>query len=64
MIPQDRETWKNCIEKTCGILLTKQFVLERLAVYQDASNPETRTFEELYGKQHLKNIIQWFQQEV
>ena len=31
-----------------------------MAVYQDKQNTETQKFISLYGKQHLNNIIQWF----
>jgi hypothetical protein len=62
MIPQTFEQWKFCIEKNCGIKITKAFVEERLAVYENASNEETKKFIALYGQEHLKNIITWLQQ--
>jgi len=61
MIPATLDAWKKCIEQDCKIKLTKAFALERLAVYQDATNPETKQFVSLYGKQHLHNIINWLQ---
>lgn len=62
MIPQTFEQWRQCIEKDCGISLTKQFARERLAVYVNTENDETKKFKALYGEHHLQNIIQWFQQ--
>jgi hypothetical protein len=62
MIPQTFEQWKNCIIHDCKIDLTKEFVQERLTVYQDPKNSETQKFISLYGEKHLINIIQWFKQ--
>lgn len=58
MIPQTFEQWRHCIEKNCGITLTKQFARERLAIYENSENGETKKFITLYGKQHHQNIIQ------
>jgi hypothetical protein len=62
MIPQTFEQWKNCIIHDCKIDLTKEFVQERLTVYQDPKNSETQKIISLYGEKHLINIIQWFKQ--
>jgi len=62
MIPRTYEQWRHCIEHDCGIRLTTDFVQERLAVYADATHTETKRFTELYGDNHLKNIIQWYTQ--
>jgi hypothetical protein len=61
MIPQTFEEWKNCIVNYCKINLTKEFALQRLSVYKDSKNEETRKFISLYGEQHLQNIIKWFE---
>ena len=61
MIPQTFEEWQHCIVHDCKIELTKAFAEKRLAVYQDANNPETKTFKSLYGDHHLSNIINWLQ---
>ena len=39
--------------------LTKEFVAGRLKVYEDKRNSETKKFIQLYGEQHLNNIIFW-----
>lgn len=60
MIPQTFEEWKNCIVNDCKINLTKEFAQARLRVYENAKHPETRKFVELYGEQHLNNVIYWY----
>lgn len=62
MIPQTFEQWKQCIINDCRIDLTTEFAEQRLTVYQDETNPETRRFSELYGEQHFQNIIRWLKQ--
>lgn len=62
MIPQTFEQWKNCIVHDCKINLTRDFTQQRLTVYQDENNPETKKFIQLYGEQHLSNIINWLKQ--
>ncbi len=59
MIPQTFEEWKNCIVNDCKINLTKAFTQSRLNVYENKNNSETRKFIELYGEEHLNNIIYW-----
>ena len=59
MIPVTFEQWQQCIVNDCKIRLTKEFAEGRLRVYQDASSSETKKFVELYGEQHLQNIINW-----
>ena len=59
MIPTNFKEWKNCIVNECKIKLTNDFVVNRLKIYEDKRNPETRKFIALYGEQHLNNIIYW-----
>ncbi len=60
MIPQTFDQWGNCIVNDCKIDLTKDFAQQRMTVYQDPKNQETKRFIRLYGKQHLQNSIHWF----
>lgn len=60
MIPRNFEEWKNCIVNDCGIQLTKTFAKKRLNVFENDNHPETKKFVELYGEQHLKNVIYWY----
>lgn len=62
MIPQTFEEWRYCIVHDCGIKLTKEFAAQRLEVYTDTNNTETKKFISLYGDQHLQNIVQWLKQ--
>lgn len=62
MIPNTFNDWKNCVEHDCKIKLTKEFAAQRLLVYQNSHDEETKKFVQLYGEQHLKNIITWLQQ--
>lgn len=62
MIPQTFNQWKQCIEKDCGVTLTKKYASEKLADYENEENSETKKFIPLYGEHHLQNIIQWFHQ--
>ena len=64
MIPQTYNEWRNCIVNDCNINLTKEFAEERLKIYKDSSNPQTKKFIELYGNQHLYNIISWLNNEI
>ena len=61
MIPETFEQWRACIVNDCKIHLTPEFAAQRLAVYQDRQHVETKKFIELYGEQHLNNVIAWFQ---
>lgn len=61
MVPQTFEQWKSCIENDCKISLTKHFAHQRLNVYKDKQNLETKTFIALYGEQHLLDVIHWFE---
>ena len=59
MIPYTFEEWKNCIVNDCKINLTKEFAQKRLKVYTNKQNPETKKFIQLYGEDHLNNIVYW-----
>jgi len=62
MIPHTFEEWKHCIVNDCKIKLTKEFAQKRLSVYTDKNNPETKKFIQLYGPEHMNNIIHWLKQ--
>ncbi len=62
MIPQTFNEWTNCIVNDCKLKLSKEFVIQRLEVYQDSNNWETERFVSLYGTAHLQNIIGWLTQ--
>lgn len=60
MIPQTFTDWKNCIVNDCKIKLTMEYAEQRLSIYQNTDNEETKKFISLYGSQHHSNIINWF----
>ena len=62
MIPENFENWKKCLEVNCKIPITKDFAASRLQIYTDDTNRETKKFAELYGSNHLQNIIKWYKQ--
>jgi|TARA_B110000483_G_scaffold50192_1_gene62470 hypothetical protein len=62
MIPENFENWKKCLEVNCKISLTKDFAASRLQIYTDDTNRETKKFVELYGSNHLHNVIKWYKQ--
>lgn len=61
MIPKNYQEWKRCIEVDCGIKLSPGFISKRLRIYSNLKNPETIKFKKLYGTQHLKNVISWYE---
>lgn len=60
MIPGTFDEWKDCIVNDCKIKLTKEFAQGRLKVYENSGHPETKKFVEIYGKDHLNNVIYWY----
>jgi hypothetical protein len=62
MIPHSFEEWKKCIVNDCHINLSPDFAQKRLTVFQDRGQLETQKFIQLYGEQHLQNIINWLKQ--
>lgn len=60
MMLRNFDEWKDCIVNKCKIKLTKDFVEQRLSVYEHAEHPETIQFTKLYGQQHLDRIISWY----
>lgn len=61
MIPKSFPEWKDCIENKCNIQLESQFIEDRLRSYTNESNPETIKFKQLYGEEHLRNVISWLE---
>jgi hypothetical protein len=60
MISKTYEEWKFCIIEKCGISLTFEYIEERLSVLSNEQNKERNKFIELYGQEHLNNVIDWF----
>ncbi|MGE0799806.1 MAG: hypothetical protein AB7O55_15925 [Lautropia sp.] len=62
MIPQTYDEWRHCIIVECRIPLTAAFVAERLNVWRDTQLDETSRFRRLYGDEHWKAVLGWFEQ--
>lgn len=58
-MPKTFEEWQDCVVNKCNIPLTKEFIQNRLTVYLNKDNSETKKFISLYGERHLNNIIIW-----
>lgn len=59
-LPQNFDDWKYCIQVSCGIKLTGDFIEQRLAALNDISNKHTKEFIQLYGKDYQEQVISWF----
>lgn len=60
-IPRDYNSWKAMITQQCGESLTPEFIESRLKVLNNASDPFTQRFHELYGDPYVKALISWFE---
>jgi|GEM_PF-726319 len=61
IIPMNYAEWRVCIEKRCGLALTRTFCEARLAALRDANDAHTRDFARLYGESQLASTISWFE---
>ena len=55
------QEWRHAIVTRGGLTLNEKFCKERIAIFQNKKLPETQTFLKMYGEEHLKKIISWFQ---
>ena len=62
IIPHNYATWHHCITVDCKIELTPEFISERIASLQDEKDFRTEQYVKLYGDEHRKNVLGWFQQ--
>ena len=60
-IPNSYEQWRHCIEVKCRIKLTPTYVSNRLEELRDRKHVKTKEFERIYGADHLKRTIAWFE---
>lgn len=61
MIPDNYANWRHCIEVHCGLSLTPEFLAARLGELSDPTHERTQQFARLYGADHLRQVIGWFQ---
>jgi len=53
------EDWKHCIVEQRRILLTADFIVQRLAVLADRQGWTTQRFIEIWGERHLRQLVAW-----
>ncbi len=61
MIPQTFEQWRHCIVVDCGLALSQAYVSERIAAWRDDGSAETVRFRRLYGDEHWRSVLGWFE---
>jgi hypothetical protein len=61
-LPKNFDEWIHCITVKCQIKLSKAFIEQRLAVYLDPENIETKKFTALYGPEHTRQTVEWLEQ--
>ena len=61
MIPTTYAQWQHCIPVDCGLELTPAFCQARLAALQNPKDHHTDRLTSLYGPQHVKQLIAWFE---
>lgn len=60
MIPDSYDQWRECITIKCGVPLTAEFIESRLETLKDGSSHEVKKFTDLYGEQHLRQVMDWY----
>ena len=58
--PKTYEEWRHCITVECGLELTPEYISERISALQNDGDYHTQRFVELYGQQHLQQVLDWF----
>ena len=64
MIPESYDQWVHCITVKCSIPLTADYVDGRLAELRDAEDPRTVKFRGMYGDEHWRRVIGWFERSL
>ena len=55
------QEWRTTMIERAGLTLDRTFCKERLAVLENESNTETRSFIKSYGATYHKQVVAWFQ---
>ena len=61
MTPGTYDEWRHCIEVQCGLRLTPDFIKLRLSDLRNDHAYQTQRFREMWGEQHLHQVITWFE---
>ena len=64
MTPQSYDQWVHCITVKCGISLTSDYAARRLKELRDERDVRTKKFRELYGEEHWRRTISWFERSL
>ncbi|MEM8834104.1 MAG: hypothetical protein AAGB32_06160 [Pseudomonadota bacterium] len=56
------EDWQHCVTVLCGIPLTHDYIKKRIHDLSDHNNDHTRKFIDMWGEDHLKLVIGFFEQ--
>jgi len=56
------ESWRHCITVKCKIELNPPYVEERISELKNLEQESTIRFISLYGKDHYRNVLNWFEQ--
>jgi hypothetical protein len=62
VIPGDYAQWRHCIVVECGVALTPEYAAHRLAALKLATSEEAQRFKVLYGADHCRRVVSWFEQ--
>lgn len=62
ILPHNYDSWYHCITVDCKIQLTAAFIQARIVSLQDDTDFRTQQFIKLYGEQHRKDVLSWFEQ--
>lgn len=60
LLPSSYESWRHCIEVSCGLRLTAPWIEQRIAALEDKRDRHTARFVELWGAEHHARVLAWF----
>jgi hypothetical protein len=60
VIPRSYGSWRYCIERKCGLVLSSDLIRQRSASLASEVNEETLRFRKLYGDTHWLRVREWF----
>ncbi|MDX2088062.1 MAG: hypothetical protein SFX73_09435 [Kofleriaceae bacterium] len=55
------EAWHDCITRKCRIQLTAEYVAGRIAALSDDTSSDTKVFARLYGDEHRRRVLGYFE---
>jgi len=61
-IPDDYQSWRDCITRICGIPLTERYIKQRIKALNDPRDPMTGSYVQLYGEVQRQRTLGWFRQ--